>query len=126
MKVKQEKSVIWLFVKINRTSMSMRRSRRELSIDVVFVEKNQITFILLTLVPTQVGDYLKQGFVFTMSLIAPRRGKEGPQEEGNATNRNLSIVYIGHNSKAKISESIVQFVLWDWRNIRSNLTLTNL
>jgi len=36
MEVKQVKSIIWLFLKINlSTTISIKRSRRELSIDVV-------------------------------------------------------------------------------------------
>jgi len=59
MKVKQGKSVIWLFLKINlSTTTSMKRSRRELSIDIVIqrgiFQNNQttlfssFTFILKT------------------------------------------------------------------------------
>jgi len=48
MKVKQGKSVIWLIIKINlTTTILMKRSRRELSIDMliqgVIFENNQIT-----------------------------------------------------------------------------------
>jgi len=51
MKVKQGESVIWIFLKLNlSTTISMKRSRRELSIDMVIpkgiFENNQITLLL--------------------------------------------------------------------------------
>jgi len=64
MEVKQGESVIWLFLKINlSTSISTKRSRRELSIDIVVhrgaFKNNQITlFSCFTLIPeTGVGFY---------------------------------------------------------------------
>jgi len=56
MKVKQEESVMWLFLKIKpSTTISMKRSRRELSIDMVIhrgiFKNNQITLSRFTFIP---------------------------------------------------------------------------
>ena len=55
-KVIQNKSVIWLFFKINlSTTISMKRSRRELSIDILIhrgiFKNNQITLFLGIILP---------------------------------------------------------------------------
>ena len=59
MKVKQVESVIWLFLKTNLlTIISMKRSRRELSIDMVIhrsIFKNNLITLFLCF------TYLKQG-----------------------------------------------------------------
>jgi len=63
MKVKQGKCMVWLLVKINlSTTLSMKRSRRELSIDMVphsgiYLKKNTLFSVL--------PSYLRQGLVFT-------------------------------------------------------------
>jgi len=56
MKVKQGESVIWLFLKINLlTTISMKRPRRELSIDMVvhggILKKNITFFPCFTFIP---------------------------------------------------------------------------
>jgi len=72
MKVEQGKSVIWLFLKINlSTTISMKRSRRELSIDMVIhkkiFENNQITLLSSRVLPS----YQKQGLDFTVFTTQP-------------------------------------------------------
>jgi len=59
--MKQKESVIWLFLKINpRTTISMERSRRELSIDMAIhlgiIKNNQFTLSPgSTLIPKKGG-----------------------------------------------------------------------
>jgi len=72
MKVKQGKSVIWLFLKIPiGITISMESSRQGFFIDMIvdsFILKKRPNYALLLfhLHPKQVWDYFKQGIVSTV------------------------------------------------------------
>jgi len=80
MKVKRDKNAISLFLKINfQTTISMKMSRREFSINMVIVSLKITTLLYLPVLPPypkQAWDYQKQELFFTVySLGLTANGK---------------------------------------------------